>query len=240
MLGFTFLLSFNVVFSQKTLTGKITDSQTGEPVLGSTIAVRGSTTATQTDNNGAFTITVPNNINRLTISSVGYEPQEILMGNRTQININLKSDTKALGEVVVVGYGTQRAKDVTGSVATINQTTIKDLPVSTIFLYTFLANVLDTAPRRTSFSNVASAFASTTCFAVCPAALWCSLISRSSREESPEPHERVFWRGALSRPPPPSPPVKHSRQSTGRSPVGLKGTWVCLPHWAHVTSKSSS
>lgn len=117
---------------EQVIKGKVTDAEKNEGLPGVSILLKGTQKGTSTNTNGEYSISVPDNNAVLVFSFVGYEPQEIVVGNRTQINISLKTDTKALGEVVVVGYGTQRAKDVTGSVATINQTTIKDLPVSSI------------------------------------------------------------------------------------------------------------
>ena len=123
----------NVIEPQEqVIKGKVTDAEKSEGLPGVSILLKGTQKGTTSNTNGEFSLAVPDNNAVLVFSFVGYEPQEIVVGSRTQINISLKTDTKALGEVVVVGYGTQRAKDVTGSVATINQTTIKDLPVSTV------------------------------------------------------------------------------------------------------------
>ncbi|MEZ4902196.1 MAG: carboxypeptidase-like regulatory domain-containing protein [Spirosomataceae bacterium] len=105
--------------------GKITDAEHGEGLPGVSILLKGTQKGTTTNPSGEFSIAVPDEKAVLVFSFVGYEPQEIVVGNRTLLNVSLKADTKALGEVVVVGYGTQRAKDVTGAVATINQATIK-------------------------------------------------------------------------------------------------------------------
>lgn len=112
--------------------GKVTDTERGEGLPGVSILLKGTQKGTTTNPNGEFSIAVPDEKAILVFSFVGYEPQEMLVGNRTQLTVSLKADTKALNEVVVVGYGTQRAKDVTGAVATINQTTIKDLPVASV------------------------------------------------------------------------------------------------------------
>ncbi len=117
---------------EQIIKGKVTDAEKNEGLPGVSILLKGTQKGTSTNVNGEFSLAVPDNNAVLVFSFVGYEPQEMVVGSRTQINISLKTDTKALGEVVVVGYGTQRAKDVTGSVATINQTTIKDLPVSSV------------------------------------------------------------------------------------------------------------
>lgn len=117
---------------ERLVKGKVTDAERGEGLPGVSILLKGTQKGTTTNPNGEFSIAVPDEKAILVFSFVGYEPQEMLVGNRTQLTVSLKADTKALNEVVVVGYGTQRAKDVTGSVATINQTTIKDLPVASV------------------------------------------------------------------------------------------------------------
>lgn len=119
-LGLTFFFLCSVCFSQKTYTGKVTDSKTGAPVVGSTITVRGTTTGTQTDNEGNFTITVPNNKTRVTVSSVGYEPQDVTVTGQTNLSVSLKSTLSTLNEVVVTGYSAQRKKDITGSVSVVS------------------------------------------------------------------------------------------------------------------------
>lgn len=119
-LGLTFLFLCSVCFSQKTYTGKVTDSKTGAPVVGSTITVRGTTTGTQTDNEGNFTISVPNNRTRLMVSSVGYEPQDVTVTGQTDLSVSLKSTLSTLNEVVVTGYSAQRKKDITGSVSVVS------------------------------------------------------------------------------------------------------------------------
>jgi len=99
----------------KTVNGTIKDGSTGQPLEGATIVVRGTTQTTSTDAKGAFTIIVtPKAV--LVISHVGYTAQEIRVGDKTTIDIAMASSSSDLGQVVVVGYGTQRKKDVTGAV----------------------------------------------------------------------------------------------------------------------------
>jgi TonB-dependent starch-binding outer membrane protein SusC len=100
----------------QTVSGIITDATNGSPLVGATVAVKGTTESTSTDTKGAFTITVADNNSVLVISYVGYVSQEILVGNRTQIDVSLQSNTADLAQVVVVGYGTQNKRDVTGAV----------------------------------------------------------------------------------------------------------------------------
>jgi hypothetical protein len=115
----------------KTVSGTITDGQ-GEPVIGANVVVKGTSNGVITDVDGKFTLSgIPENA-ILRISYIGYTDQEITIGNRTSVNIILKEDTQILEEVVVVGYGTQKRKDLTGSVASVTSDRLKDLPVSQI------------------------------------------------------------------------------------------------------------
>ena len=102
---------------QARITGKIT-SAAGEPLVGVSVNLKGSTLGTQTDVNGSFSLTVPDNA-VLVISYVGYDTQEVSVGSQTELTIALQPSNKTLEQVVVVGYGTQRKLDVTGSVTQI-------------------------------------------------------------------------------------------------------------------------
>jgi TonB-linked SusC/RagA family outer membrane protein len=120
-------------FSQnRTITGKVTDASSGQGVLGSTVSVKGSRQATQTDNQGNFTLSVSNSAKTLVISSVGYESKEIPINGRTDISTSLQITNSRLNDVVVVGYGTQRRRDLTGSISSISASTIEKVPVTTL------------------------------------------------------------------------------------------------------------
>ncbi|GAB3314430.1 TonB-dependent receptor [Larkinella ripae] len=105
-------------------------SETGETLPGVTIAVKGTTLGTTTNESGQYSLSVPDEKAVLVFSSVGYEKQEMPVGNRSTINVTLKADTKALGEIVVVGYGTQQRRDLTGSVASVKGKDLENLPVA--------------------------------------------------------------------------------------------------------------
>jgi TonB-dependent starch-binding outer membrane protein SusC len=96
--------------------GEVTDTQNNEPLVGVTVMVRGTTIGTITDPNGNYSITVPDENSILSYSFVGYTTQEVIVEGRTVINISLEADLLRLDEVVVVGYGTVRRSDLTGSV----------------------------------------------------------------------------------------------------------------------------
>ena len=100
----------------QTVSGTVKDASNGSLLAGATIAVRGGNQSTNSDSRGAFTITVPNNNSVLVISYVGFVTQEVSVGNNTQLEISLQASTSDLAQVVVVGYGTQNKRDVTGSV----------------------------------------------------------------------------------------------------------------------------
>lgn len=98
------------------VTGTVTDSENGSGIPGVSVLVKGTNRGTTTDANGKYNLNDVNANNTLVFSAVGYESQEVTVGNRSQINVGMKVDVKALGEVVVVGYGTQTKATVTGAV----------------------------------------------------------------------------------------------------------------------------
>ena len=106
-----------VVTQTKTVKGTIID-ESGEPLIGVSIVVKGTSTGTITDFNGNFSIDLPAGRKELVISYIGYLSQEVPVGNQSMIKVTLKEDTQTLDEVVVVGYGTMKKSDVTGSIST--------------------------------------------------------------------------------------------------------------------------
>ncbi|TLU96223.1 SusC/RagA family TonB-linked outer membrane protein [Dyadobacter sediminis] len=115
----------------RTISGKVTD-ETGEKVPGVSIVLKGSTTGTVSDADGAFSINVPDQGGTLIFSSVGFLSQEVPLGSGSTIDVILATDSKALSEVVVVGYGSQLKKEITGSVQTVKSEELKDIPVSQV------------------------------------------------------------------------------------------------------------
>ncbi|MCF0062212.1 TonB-dependent receptor [Dyadobacter chenwenxiniae] len=111
-----------------TIKGKITDSETKEPLPGVNILIKGTQSGTSTDATGSYTLSVPDANTVLVLSFVGYEPQEVKVGNRTEIDITLKTDQKSLEEVLVVGYGTVKKSDVTGSVSSVKSQELTAYP----------------------------------------------------------------------------------------------------------------
>jgi len=104
------------ITKQKTVSGTIVDAQDGKALPGASIAVKGGTQITSADANGAFTINVPDDNSILIIKYIGYTTQEIVVGNRIRIKVSLEASASDLSQVVVVGYGSQNKKDVTGSI----------------------------------------------------------------------------------------------------------------------------
>ena len=102
------------------VTGRVTEAESGLPLPGVNIAVEGTQTGTTSDLDGQYQITVPGPDASLVFSFVGFETQIIPVGGRSEINVSLSQSVSALEDVVVVGYGTQRRSDVTGSVASID------------------------------------------------------------------------------------------------------------------------
>lgn len=102
-------------------------TETGQPVPKPSVVIKGTSNGVTGNDNGDFEITAPGNAT-LVISSVGYSPQEIAVDNRATINVSLVSTAGNMNEVIVVGYGTQRKRDVTGAVTSINEATLKQVP----------------------------------------------------------------------------------------------------------------
>ncbi|MDX5421504.1 MAG: SusC/RagA family TonB-linked outer membrane protein [Hymenobacteraceae bacterium] len=98
----------------RTVTGKVTDASTNQPLPGVTVLVKGTTVGTATSGDGTYTINVPEGRNVLQFSFIGYEPMERAIGNASSINVTLSTDTKQLQEVVVTALGIEREKKALG------------------------------------------------------------------------------------------------------------------------------
>lgn len=109
-------MSIHETLQSKTVTGVVVDAA-GVPVIGANVIVKGTTVGTITDFDGNYSLEVPENA-VLQISYIGYLTEEVTVGDKSSINVTLKEDSQALDELVVVGYGTMRKSDVTGSIAT--------------------------------------------------------------------------------------------------------------------------
>ena len=111
------------------ITGRITN-ENGEPLPGVSITIKGTGRGTSTDNNGNFTLTVPENA-MLLISFIGYSTQEVAVNNQSTIAVRMLQSQQQMEQVVVIGYGASRKKDLTGSSATIKGSDIINIPALT-------------------------------------------------------------------------------------------------------------
>ena len=120
---FTALLALLLIgaqaFAQSAVSGKVTD-ETGEPCVGANVLIKGTTTGTMTDLDGNYSLPHVKQGSILVFSSIGYTSQEVRLGSSSVVNVVLKSDADFLNEVVIVGYGTAKRKDLTGSLTQID------------------------------------------------------------------------------------------------------------------------
>lgn len=129
LMFFIFISTSATLFAQsRTITGKVTDEKTGIGLANANVEARsGKTVITSAD--GTFSIAVTNKTNSLTVTYVGYESQTIAIGNANSYNISLASKVQTGEEIIVVGFGTQRKKDVTSSISIIGADKIRNIPV---------------------------------------------------------------------------------------------------------------
>lgn len=115
----------------KKLTGKVTDAS-GEGLPGVSVVIKGTQRGTVTDGAGAYELSFPEETVSLIFSFVGYVPQEVSVGNRTSLDVVLQPDTKALDELVVVGYGTQKKTSVTAAISTMTGSEVASTPITNL------------------------------------------------------------------------------------------------------------
>lgn len=125
------ILASTAMFAQNlTVQGTVTEQATGYPALGTSIQVKGTTNGTVADMDGNYLISnVPSNA-VLVFSAIGMATQEIPVGGRSSINVALVEDHLMLDETVVIGYGTAKSKDLTGSIASVKADEIVSTPIS--------------------------------------------------------------------------------------------------------------
>ncbi len=116
--------------AQYTVTGTVTDAETGETLVGATILVKGTTVGTVADIDGKYSITVPDVDAILVFSFVGYEEREVAVDGRTVIDAALVPGLEMISELVIIGYGTVRRDDLTGSVAVVTSEDLNRIPAS--------------------------------------------------------------------------------------------------------------
>jgi TonB-linked SusC/RagA family outer membrane protein len=126
-----FALSVHAAPTDINITGKVTDDQ-GVALPGVTISVKGTAKGTSTNAGGNYSLAVPDKNAVLVFSFVGYVKQEITVGEKQEINVKLETDSKGLGEVVVVGYGTQKKETLTGAISGVTSKDLERVHASTV------------------------------------------------------------------------------------------------------------
>ena len=117
--SFTIALLFSLSsFAQDVVSGKVTDAADGSSIPGVSVAVKGTTRGSQTDANGTYKVNAGSNVT-LVFSFVGYASKEVAVGGKSVVNVSLTADNKSLEEVVVVGYGTQKRREISGTVTSL-------------------------------------------------------------------------------------------------------------------------
>ena len=111
--------------AQNVVKGTVND-EAGEPIIGATVKVKGTNAGSITDFDGKFSVQAASNAT-LTISYVGYVTQDVRVAGQSNLTVVLKEDNTTLNDIVVVGYGTMKKSDISGSVATINKEQTPDL-----------------------------------------------------------------------------------------------------------------
>ena len=126
-------ISSSLLFAQsRSVTGKVTDGETGEALPGVNILVQGTTTGTVTDIEGNYRISVPEGASTLILTSIGYTREEIEIGSQNVIDVSMLPDIQALSEVVVTGYSSQRKADITGAVSVVEPEEINQITAASV------------------------------------------------------------------------------------------------------------
>ncbi|HMK05131.1 MAG TPA: TonB-dependent receptor [Ferruginibacter sp.] len=128
LLSFSLLLFSAIVFAQNSITGKVVNSRDDSPATGVTVTVKGTRNATQTTTDGTFKINAAPNAT-LVFTSVGFTTQQIIVNGRVSIDVVLTESNEQLNEVIVVGYGTQRRRDVTGAITKVSGEKLNSISV---------------------------------------------------------------------------------------------------------------
>jgi TonB-linked SusC/RagA family outer membrane protein len=128
LIGWFCIFALPLWAQDRTVSGKVTDPQTGAAVPGISVFVKGTATGTVTDNDGNYSIKA-NDGTTLVFQGLGFTTQEVLVGTQSAVNVQLVTDTKSLGEVIVVGFGEVEKRDLTGNVAKVSGATIQNIAV---------------------------------------------------------------------------------------------------------------
>lgn len=135
LMCFVLLLATSSGWAQTTtVTGVVTDAESGETLPGVNILIQGTTIGTVTDFDGTYELSVPSDIEKpiLSFSYTGYLVQDVLLNDRTTVDVALGINVQQLGEVVVVGYGTQKKSVVTGSISNVGSEQLKTMPINRV------------------------------------------------------------------------------------------------------------
>lgn len=130
LITFMVLATGSTIAQQPALSGKVTDSDTGEGIPGVSVQVKGTTIGTLTDVEGAFSISAGSGY-VLVFSSVGYDPVEVVVRNQTRVDVSMDMSENFLDQIVVIGYGTQKKADLTGAISSIKTDEITKQPATT-------------------------------------------------------------------------------------------------------------
>ena len=126
------MLAFGIMAQDRTITGTVKDKKDGNTIPGASIVVKGTTIGTTTTLDGSFSLKVPAKTTLLEVSFLGYKKLEVAVGNQAKFDIELESDVIGLEELVVVGYGSTKKMDLTGSVTTVKSDKLGNQPAANI------------------------------------------------------------------------------------------------------------
>ena len=116
----------------RTITGKVMDGSGNQPIEGVTVQAKGTQAATVTGTDGSFSINVPAATRALIFTFVGFQDQEVTIGNSTTLSVTLTPGGQSLQDVVVIGYGTTRKSDLTGAVSSVKASQLQERPASSL------------------------------------------------------------------------------------------------------------
>src|SRR5688572_11511907 len=124
-------LPLSQLFAQtRQVTGQVLSTENKQPVQGATVTAKGTNNAVTTNAQGRFTITVPANITSLTVSHAGFTPYDVNIEGKTNVDVSMAPEIRAIEDVVVIGYQTVRRKDLLASVSSIGAKDLKDIPIN--------------------------------------------------------------------------------------------------------------
>ena len=123
------LFALHVYGQQRTIKGQVFDNMTGETMIGVSVQVKGTTTGGITDMDGNFQVSIPSADAVLILSYIGYQTEEVKVGQQSNLTIRMKEDGELLDEIVVIGYGTQKRKDVTTAISSVSTKDLDERPI---------------------------------------------------------------------------------------------------------------